>query len=79
VADRSNGWYVHDFHHISITHWYSQALARALYARRDLVVLDDILSALDARTEKLVVDRLFEKNGLFRTLKSTVILATHSG
>lgn len=55
------------------------ALARAIYARRELVVLDDVLSALDGKTQQLVVDRVFGKLGLFRVQKSTVILATHSG
>ncbi|GES61683.1 ABC transporter [Aspergillus terreus] len=54
------------------------ALARAVYARAPLVVLDDTLSALDARTEKLVFDRLLSKQGLFQHLGATVILVTHS-
>ncbi|RLL96888.1 hypothetical protein CFD26_106852 [Aspergillus turcosus] len=54
------------------------ALARAVYARAPLVVLDDTLSALDARTEKLVFDRLLSKTGLFQQLGATVILVTHS-
>lgn len=37
-----------------------------------------MLSALDARTEDLVVERLIGKTGLLRKLKSTVILATHA-
>ncbi len=49
-----------------------------MYARRSLVVLDDILSAIDAATEQLVVERLLGQKGLFRKLGSTVILATHS-
>ncbi|RHZ63440.1 uncharacterized protein CDV56_107137 [Aspergillus thermomutatus] len=54
------------------------ALARAVYARAPLVVLDDTLSALDVRTEKLVFDRLLSKTGLFQQLGATVILVTHS-
>jgi ABC-type multidrug transport system fused ATPase/permease subunit len=54
------------------------ALARAVYARAPLVVLDDTLSALDARTEKLVFHRLLSKKGLFQHLGATVILVTHS-
>lgn len=49
-----------------------------MYARRELVVLDDILSALDSKTENFVVQRLFGKNGLLQDQGSTVILATHS-
>ncbi|GIC86176.1 uncharacterized protein Aud_002541 [Aspergillus udagawae] len=54
------------------------ALARAVYARAPLVILDDTLSALDARTEKLVFDRLLSKTGLFQQLELTVMLVTHS-
>ncbi|THC99810.1 hypothetical protein EYZ11_000740 [Aspergillus tanneri] len=54
------------------------ALARAVYARAPLVLLDDTLSALDARTEKLVFDRLLSKTGLFQQLGATVILVTQS-
>ena len=49
-----------------------------VFARRDIIVLDDVLSAIDARTEALVVNRLFGETGLFRRLGSTVILATHA-
>ncbi|CZR60647.1 related to multidrug resistance protein [Phialocephala subalpina] len=54
------------------------ALARAVYARRSLVVLDDDLSAIDAATEHLIVERLFGNRGLFRKLRTTVVLATHA-
>ena len=55
------------------------ALARCVYARPDIIILDDALSALDARTEQMVVDRLLGKSGLFRQLGTTVVLFTHSG
>ncbi|MCJ1311333.1 hypothetical protein MMC25_005004 [Agyrium rufum] len=54
------------------------ALARALYSRAQLFVLDDILSALDQKTEAIVLKHLFGENGLFKKLGSTVIMATHS-
>ena len=54
------------------------ALARAVYARADIVLLDDVLSALDAKTERLVVDKLIGPKGLFRKLGTTVVLITHS-
>jgi ATP-binding cassette subfamily C (CFTR/MRP) protein 1 len=54
------------------------ALARALYSRAKIFVLDDIFSALDKKTEKAVTERLFGKEGLFTQLGATVILATHS-
>lgn len=41
--------------------------------------MDDVLSAIDGKTEALVVERLLGKSGLFRKLGSTVILASHTG
>jgi ATP-binding cassette subfamily C (CFTR/MRP) protein 1 len=43
------------------------------------MVLDDVLSAIDAGTERLVIERLLGRTGLLRRLNSTVILATHAG
>lgn len=54
------------------------ALARALYARKDFVILDDIFSGLDAETEDQVFKRLFGPEGLFRKMGTTVLLATHA-
>jgi ATP-binding cassette subfamily C (CFTR/MRP) protein 1 len=54
------------------------AVARALYSRPHLFVLDDILSALDKATENSVFDRLFGANGLLKKMGSTVILATQN-
>ncbi|KAL2071871.1 hypothetical protein VTL71DRAFT_13106 [Oculimacula yallundae] len=54
------------------------ALARAVYARRSIVVLDDVFSAIDGKTEALIVERLFGKRGLFKKLGCTVVLATHA-
>lgn len=54
------------------------ALARALYSRAEIFILDDILSALDRTTEKSVVDRLFGKDGIFQNLNTTVIMVTHA-
>ena len=56
-----------------------QALARALYARSKVVLLDDVLSGVDAATTELIADRLMGPNGLFRQFQSTVVFATHSG
>lgn len=53
------------------------ALARAVYARADIVILDDVFSALDSKTKKTVVENLMGNDGLFKKLKSTVLLATH--
>ncbi|KAI3325328.1 ABC transporter [Xylariaceae sp. AK1471] len=54
------------------------ALARAVYARPEIIILDDILSALDAKTEAHIAEMLIGPNGIFRTLKTTVILITHA-
>ncbi|KAJ4303189.1 hypothetical protein N0V90_002082 [Kalmusia sp. IMI 367209] len=54
------------------------ALARTVYARPSIVLLDDVLSALDSRTEAIVVDRLMGPHGLFRIMNATVLLVTHS-
>lgn len=54
-------------------------MARALYARLSLIVLDDIFSALDPTTAAEIFSRLFGPDGLIKTLGGTVILATQSG
>ncbi|KAH8804690.1 ABC transporter-like protein [Xylogone sp. PMI_703] len=54
------------------------SLARALYSRRRLIILDGIFSGLDNSTGKAVFSRLFDNQGLFRRLEATVILATHN-
>ncbi|KAF7378054.1 P-loop containing nucleoside triphosphate hydrolase protein [Mycena sanguinolenta] len=52
------------------------ALARAVYARAERYVLDDVFSALDADTEAVVWEGLFHpETGLLRG--KTVLLATH--
>ncbi|KAJ6013292.1 ABC transporter FUM19 [Penicillium herquei] len=54
------------------------ALARAVYSRQPIVVLDDVASGLDSRTTALISARLFGKGGYFRQHGITVVLATHS-
>ncbi|OCK85970.1 putative multidrug resistance protein [Lepidopterella palustris CBS 459.81] len=54
------------------------ALARVLYAKPDIVLLDDVLSALDSKTERLITNNLLGPQGLFRKFGSTVVLITHS-
>jgi ABC-type multidrug transport system fused ATPase/permease subunit len=53
-------------------------LARALYARAKIVILDDVLSGLDPRTEEHVFRQALGPGGLLSRLNTTVILATHS-
>jgi ATP-binding cassette subfamily C (CFTR/MRP) protein 1 len=54
------------------------ALARTLYAKEDIVFLDDIFSGLDADTEEHIFSKLFTKDGLFRKLGTTVVFVTHA-
>lgn len=54
------------------------ALSRAAYARRDLVVLDDVFSGLDLDTENRVFNNLLGLEGLFRRQATTVIAASSS-
>jgi ATP-binding cassette, subfamily C (CFTR/MRP), member 1 len=54
------------------------ALARAVYARKELVILDDVFSGLDADTEERVFQHLFSAEGLFRKMGTTVLLVTHA-
>lgn len=59
------------------------AIARAVYAKPEIIILDDVLSALDKRTESSVVSQLFGRDsglgtGLLRKLGCTVVLVTQS-
>jgi ATP-binding cassette subfamily C (CFTR/MRP) protein 1 len=56
-----------------------QALARAIYARTSILVLDDPFSALDRDTETQIIRNLFGPEGLCRLLNQTVFLTTSSG
>lgn len=54
------------------------ALARALYARHEVLVIDDVLSGLDANTAQSVFDRVLGPTGLCKTRGMTAIVATHA-
>jgi len=54
------------------------AIARALYLDTDFYIFDDILSGLDADTEKQVFLRVFSPSGLIRKRNATAVLCTHS-
>ena len=56
----------------------SKALARALFARCDIALLDDVFSALDGETETRAFRNLFGPTGLFRQLNTAVVLVTYS-
>ncbi|CEJ89669.1 hypothetical protein VHEMI05496 [[Torrubiella] hemipterigena] len=53
------------------------SLARAIYARKPLLLLDDVLSGLDAQTAHRIFDALLGKAGILRRSNTTVILATN--
>lgn len=53
------------------------SLARAIYSRADIYLLDDILSAVDAGVRKKIIELVFdEDNGLLKN--KTVILTTNA-
>lgn len=51
------------------------ALARAIYSRKNLLVLDDVFSGLDNKTAHNVFQRVFSKKGLLHKDCRTVVLA----
>lgn len=54
------------------------ALTRAIYARPEMVILDDVVSGLDRKTEEYVFRRAIGPGGLLSRLKTTVLLAKQS-
>ncbi|KAI0381939.1 ABC transporter [Hypomontagnella monticulosa] len=54
------------------------ALARAIFSRADILILDDPFSALDGRTESQIVESLLGSDGLLRKLGTTVLLICNS-
>ncbi|KAE8348413.1 ABC transporter-like protein [Aspergillus coremiiformis] len=54
------------------------AVARAIYARKSLVLLDDSFSGLDTTSQSLIDNRLFSPTGFLRKAGCTVVLATHN-
>ncbi|TVY85161.1 ABC transporter [Lachnellula suecica] len=65
---------------ISLSGGQSQriALARAIYARKDMIILDDVLSGLDAETENHVFHSLLGLHGLLRKQGTTVLMTSSS-
>jgi ATP-binding cassette subfamily C (CFTR/MRP) protein 1 len=53
-------------------------LARALYSKKQLMLIDDGFSGLDAATEETVFVNLFGKQGILRRAGITAILVTHA-
>lgn len=56
----------------------TQALARAVFARCELVLLDDCFSALDGETERQVFANLLGPEGMLRKQGTTVVLVGNS-
>ncbi|KAF3987485.1 hypothetical protein FT663_03888 [Candidozyma haemuli var. vulneris] len=52
------------------------ALARAVYARANIYLLDDVLSAVDSHVGKKIINQVFSKSGLLA--RSTIVLATNN-
>ncbi|KAF5511663.1 ABC transporter atnG [Colletotrichum siamense] len=52
------------------------AIARALYARQEVLLLDDVFSGLDSGTEEIVFGNLLGSNGLLRNNDTTVVLVS---
>lgn len=51
------------------------ALARAVYSRYSIILLDGVTSALDTRTKLEIGQRLLGKDGLLKLLGTTIVLA----
>lgn len=54
-------------------------LARAVYARKDVIILDDVFSGLDAHTENAVFHKLLGVHGILRQFETSVIMASSRG
>ncbi|RYP12551.1 hypothetical protein DL765_007253 [Monosporascus sp. GIB2] len=54
------------------------SLARAVYSRKKLILLDDVFSGIDARNAALISERLLGRQGLLRRSLTTVVLVTHT-
>lgn len=52
-------------------------LARALFSRSSIIILDDIFSALDAETAVKIANRLIGPEGLLREWNTTTIMTTN--
>ena len=54
-------------------------MARALYSRCEILVLDDLFSSLDQKTRFSVAAKLLSTDGHAKTYRTTVIFTTQSG
>lgn len=53
------------------------AVARAIYARKEIAIFDDVLSGLDPTTKEHVFEQALGPDGLLRRMGCSVILCTH--
>ncbi|KAF2663667.1 hypothetical protein BT63DRAFT_465330 [Microthyrium microscopicum] len=53
------------------------ALARAIYSRCPILILDDCISSLDTSTKRSIAVKLFSRHGYMKRHNCTVLLATH--
>ncbi|KAL4969112.1 putative ABC multidrug transporter [Aspergillus stella-maris] len=65
---------------ISLSGGQSQriAIARAVYARKELIIFDDVFSGLDTGTENHIFHHLLGDHGLLRSISATVLFASSS-
>ncbi|KAL3480238.1 P-loop containing nucleoside triphosphate hydrolase protein [Aspergillus californicus] len=65
---------------ISLSGGQSQriAIARAIYARKELVIFDDVFNSLDTETENHIFYHLMGDHGLLRSMNATVLVASSS-
>lgn len=54
------------------------SLARALYSRNPILILDDVLTGLDRTTERAVLVSVFGPDGLVKKMGTTVIMTTNT-
>lgn len=54
------------------------AVARAIYFRKSIVIIDDAFSGLDASTEEHIFESVLGDQGLLRGVDTTVILVTNA-
>ncbi|KAF6805651.1 ABC multidrug transporter [Colletotrichum sojae] len=53
------------------------AVARAVYSRKPVIIMDDVFSGMDNITRNRIFSRLLGPHGILRMRKATVILACH--
>ncbi len=55
-----------------------QALARAVYNRKPIIILDDVFKGLDADTYDKCFSAILGPRGLLRRSRRAIIMATHN-